>query len=168
MKSWRLLLGMGLAGVAWVLLLGYLVTRGRPLPWFMLSYNMPITMAFSGLVVHDALAMYAAGGRRGLTLYGPIGAVWCLGGVLLFLRLVTKSIDVSGHMSWAILMATQSWVEDLPTWFRAVMVLIGVHVLLLKLFVLGGHSGQNGVMAGGVLAGLLWMATRMGKRHLER
>jgi hypothetical protein len=63
-------------------------------------------------------------------------------------------------MSWAILMGVQCVVERLPPWFTAFVWLVAVHVLLLKLFVLGGQSGQNGVLAGSVLGGTLWAATR--------
>jgi hypothetical protein len=67
---------------------------------------------------------------------------------------------VSGHMTWAILMGVQCLVERLPLWFTAFVWLIGLHVLFLKLFVLGGYSGQNGVLAGGALGATLWLTTR--------
>ena len=100
------------------------------------------------------------GTRAAIRRYGPIGTVWLAGGLLLFLRLVTKSIDVSGHMSWAILMGAQCSIERLPGWFTLFVSAVGIHVLLLKLLVLGGNSGQYGVLAGCGLAAMLWAATR--------
>jgi hypothetical protein len=63
-------------------------------------------------------------------------------------------------MSWAILMGVQCLVERLPLWFTSFVWLMAVQVLLLKLFVLGGQSGQNGLLVGGVLGATLWLSTR--------
>ena len=159
-KGTRLLVGIALAAIAWVLLLAVSLVRERPVSWFSVSYNLPITLAFAGLVSHGVLSAMALGRQRAISAYGPIALAWFGGGVLLFLRLVTKSIDVSGHMSWAILMGVQCLVERLPFWFTCFVWLIALHVLLLKLFVLGGQSGQNGLLAGGVLGATLWLGTR--------
>ena len=159
-KTARLLVGVSLGAVAWALLLTVSLVRGRPVPWFSISYNVPITLAFAGLASHVVLSAAALGGQRAKSAYGPIALVWCGGAVLLFLRLVTKSIDVSGHMSWAILMGVQCLVERLPAWFTSFVWLIAIHVLLLKLLVLGGQSGQYGLLAGAVLGVTLWLVTR--------
>ena len=146
--------------VAWALLLSVSYIRARPVPWFSISYNLPITLAFAGLVTHVVLSAVALGRPRAISAYGPIALVWCGGAVLLFLRLVTKSIDVSGHMTWAILMGVHCLVERLPAWFTSFVWLIAIQVLLLKLLVLGGQSGQYGLLAGGVLGVTLWFVTR--------
>jgi hypothetical protein len=159
-QSSRLLVGILLAAVAWVLLLSASLVRERAVPWFSISYNCPITLAFAGLLSNMLLSAMALGRERAISAYGPIALVWCGGAVLLFLRLVTKSIDVSGHMSWAILMGVQCLVERLPRWFTSFVWLMAVHVFLLKLFVLGGQSGQNGLLVGGVLGATLWLSTR--------
>lgn len=159
-KTTRLFVGVGLAGCAWLVFIAVSDAKGRSLPWFSVSYNLPITLAFSGLAAHSVLTALALPRESATKAYGPIALVWCAGGVLLFLRLVTKSIDVSGHMSWAILMAVQCAVERLPMWFTAFVWLVAAHVLFLKVFVLGGQSGQYGVLAGGVLGASLWVATR--------
>jgi hypothetical protein len=156
----RLGVGMACAALAWLCLLATLVAWGREVPWFTVSYNVPITVAFAALVSHMAMSAYGLDTRAAIRRYGPIGTVWLAGGLLLFLRLVTKSIDVSGHMSWAILMGAQCFIERLPGWFTLFVTAVGVHVLLLKLLVLGGNSGQYGVLAGCGLAAMLWAATR--------
>ena len=159
-KGARLLVGITLAAAAWALLLALSHARARRVPWFTISYNLPITLAFAGLVSHGVLSAIRLGKQRAISAYGPIALVWCAGAVLLFLRLVTKSIDVSGHMSWAILMGVQCLVERLPFWFTCSVWVMALHVLFLKLFVLGGQSGQNGLLAGGVLGATLWLGTR--------
>ena len=158
-KSSGLLLGASICAGAWCLLLIASYAQGRAIPWFSVSYNLPISLVFAALCAHMALSAIALGRREAIAAYGPIALVWCAGAALLFLRLVTKSIDVSGHMSWAMLMGVQCFVERLPG-FTAFVWLIAAHVLFLKLFVPGGHSGQYGLLAGGILGATLWLATR--------
>ena len=76
---------------------------------------------------------------------------WLIGAGLLFLRLIAKSIDVSGHMTWAILMGVQCLAHGAPRWFTVLAWCVVLQVLLLKLCVLGGHSGAWGLLAGGTL-----------------
>jgi hypothetical protein len=159
-KSARLVAGIAIAGVAWTLLAVISQARGHPIPWSSVSYNLPITVAFAGLLTHMLLSAAALGRSQALRAYGPIAVVWVAGGILLFLRLVTRSIDVSGHMSWALLMGVQCLIERLPAWFAGFVWLTAAEILLLKLFVLGGQSGQNGLLAGGLLAATLWLGTR--------
>ena len=159
-KSSGLLLGAAICAGAWCLLLIASHARGRAIPWFSVSYNLPISLAFAALCAHMAVSALALGRRRAIAAYGPIALVWCAGAALLFMRLVTKSIDVSGHMSWAMLMGVQCFVERLPRWFTAFVWLIAAHVLFLKLFVLGGYSGQYGLLAGAILGATLWFSTR--------
>ena len=159
-KSSGLLVGAAICACAWCLLLMASLARGHAIPWFSVSYNLPISIAFAALGTHMALSAIALGRRQAIAAYGPIALVWCAGAALLFMRLVTKSIDVSGHMSWAMLMGVQCFVERLPLWFTALVWLIAAHVLFLKIFVLGGHSGQYGLLAGGILGATLWLSTR--------
>jgi hypothetical protein len=159
-KSSGLLLGAAICASAWCLLLIASHARGHAISWFSVSYNLPISLAFAALCAHMALSALTLGRREAIAAYGPIALVWCAGAALLFMRLVTKSIDVSGHMSWAILMGVQCFVERLPRWFTAFVWLIAAHVPFLKLFVLGGYSGQYGLLAGGILGATLWLGTR--------
>jgi hypothetical protein len=170
-KNSGLLVGAGIGLCAWSLLLTAALARGRAIPWFSISYNLPITLAFASLCSHMAQRAIALGRREAITAYGPIALVWLAGAILLFMRLVTKSIDVSGHMSWALLMGVQCFVERLPIWFTGFVWLIAAHVLFLKIFVLGGYSGQYGLLAGGVLGATLWLSTRhywAGRSHGSR
>jgi hypothetical protein len=89
----RLIVGMTIAALAWGVLLTAGYVRGHPVPWFSVGYNLPVTVAFAGLSTHIALSSIALGPRQAIAAYGPIALVWCAGGALLFLRLVTKSID---------------------------------------------------------------------------
>jgi hypothetical protein len=151
---------MALVLVAWVAVLAMAAVRGRSVPWFSIGYNLPITLAFGAFATNLVVVAFTLGGRRFLSLHGPVILVWSLGAMVLFLRLVTKSIDVSGHMAWAVLMSVQCVVENMPRWFTAFVWCIAVQILLLKAFVLGGRSGAWGLLAGVVLsvvlAGAVW------------
>jgi len=142
-KSSGLFLGAAICAGAWCVLLIASNARGQAIPWFSVSYNVPISVAFAALCAHLALSAIALGPRRAIAAYAPIALVWTAGAALLFMRLVTKSIDVSGHMSWAILMGVQCFVERLPLWFTTFVWLIAAHVLFLKLFVLGGTAAST-------------------------
>jgi hypothetical protein len=146
---------MAFVAVAWVALLAAAALRGRYVPAFSVSYNLPISLAFGALALDLAVRSAEMGPKRGLQAHGPVLVVWAAGGVLLLLRLVAKSIEVSGHMSWAILMGVHCVVEGAPRWFTVFAWCIVLQVLWLKLFVLGGQSGTWGVLAGTALGGLL-------------
>ena len=70
--------------------------------------------------------------------------------------MVTHSTDVSGHMTWAVLLAVQCLLQGLPPWFTACVWGIAVQVRAMKLLVLGGTGGQKGLIVGAALAALLW------------
>jgi hypothetical protein len=159
-NSASLIAGIALAGVAWLGLLLFLVFRRGQFPWFSIAYNAPITLVFAGLVMHIEWTGIRLGWSQFARSHSPLGIVWLIGTAILFLRLVTKSIDVSGHMVWAIMMGVQCIVQRLPLWFTAAVWAVFLQVLLLKLFVLGGHSGQKGVAVGAVLGVAVWLATR--------
>ena len=158
--------GIGLAVFAWVVLVTVLIFRHRPIPWFSLAYNIPITLLFAGLVLHLVWVGIRLGWTRFIAAFAPLGVVWVVGAVLLFLRLGMKSIDVSGHMAWSLMMGVQCVVQRLPVWFTAAVWAVAVQVLLLKLLVLGGHSGQKGIAVGALLGGAVWIATR-GRKDVE-
>jgi hypothetical protein len=155
-----LIAGLWLAVVGWLGLLGLLILRHRPIPWFSLAYNIPITLVFAGLLLHLAYSALRLGWTRFVGAYAPLGVVWLAGAVLLLLRLGPKSIDVSGHMAWALLMGVQCIVQRLPVWFTAAVWAVATQVLLLKVLVLGGQSGQRGLVVGALLGGAVWLAAR--------
>ena len=165
-KNAGLLGGIGLAAVAWVVLVAVLILLHRPIPWFSLAYNIPITLLFAGLVLHLVWVGIRLGWTRFVTAFAPLGVVWVAGAVLLFLRLGMKSVDVSGHMAWSLMMGVQCIVQRLPAWFSAAVWAVALQVLLLKLLLLGGHSGQKGIVVGVLLGGAVWIATR-GRKDVE-
>jgi hypothetical protein len=155
-----LVVGMALGAGAWVVLLLVATARGRTIAPFSLAYNVPITLAF-GALAFDILVRVATLGRaRFIREHAGLAAAWAIGAVVLALRLFAKSIDVSGHMSWSLLMGVQCVVESAPRWFTVFVSAIVIEVVFLKAFVLGGHSGVWGALAGLVLGGILIIDVR--------
>jgi hypothetical protein len=159
-NSTGLAAGIALASVAWLGMAILLLFRQGPFPWFLIAYNVPITLVFAGLVVQMVWTGTRLERSQIISSYAPLGMVWLIGGAVLFFRLVTKSIDVSGHMVWSVMMGVQCIVQRLPFWFTVAAWAVVLQVLLLKLFVIGGHSGQKGIVVGVLLGVAVWLAAR--------
>lgn len=132
--------------------------HGRSIAGWPLLWNLPISSVFLVMTWQTLIAATVLRGafvRR----FRAILVAWGIGFALLALRLGAQAIDVSGHMTWAILLGTQSVVLRLPAWFTALIWLVALQVLLLKLTVLGGESGYKGLLAGGMLAALVVLGT---------
>ena len=82
--------GIGLAAVAWVVLVTVLILQHRPIPWFSLAYNIPITLLFAGLVLHLVWVGIRLGWTRFVTAFAPLGVVWVVGVRVSFLTLNFK------------------------------------------------------------------------------
>jgi hypothetical protein len=150
-----LVLGMALVAAAWVVLLLAAVARGRGIPPFSLAYNVPITLAFGALALDIIVRIVGLGWARFAREHAALAIVWAIGAVVLALRLVAKSIDVSGHMAWSLLMGVQCIVECAPRWFTLFVWAVVAQILLLNAFVLGGQSGLWGALTGLALGGIL-------------
>jgi hypothetical protein len=86
--------------------------------------------------------------------------VWAVGLGVLYLRLVSKSLEVSGHLTWLPLLTVQAWLLGLPMWIG----LLGLAALgsaaYLKFAVFQGPSGGPGLVVGLVLSTVLALAAR--------
>ena len=152
--------GAFLGVLAWLALLVLLLMRERPPSAFSVFYNLPISVTFSALAAHLVASLVRAPASYAREHY-PLLIAWGLGGVLLFLRLVVKTTEVSGHATWSILMAAQAEAYQLPVVFRCIAWAVVLQVLLLKWLVLGGSSGLLGLAAGSALGCGLWLARRI-------
>jgi hypothetical protein len=161
-----LILGVALAALAWLALIAAFSLGDRAIPWPSVIYNFPITVVFTGLVSHMAHAALLLGPNRFLRAYTPLGIVWFLGAILLYLRLVMKSVDISGHMSWSVLMGAQCLIQRLPLWFTLAAWAVVLQVLHVKFVVYGGYNGHKGLAAGIGLAILVWLAA-LGRADLR-
>jgi len=151
--------GALVAVASWAGLLGLLVVRGRTPSAFSVFYNLPISVVFAALAAILVSSLVRAPVSYAREHY-PLLVAWGLGGVLLFLRLVAKATDVSGHATWSVLMAAHAEAYQLPAAFRWLAWGVVLQVLLLKWLVLGGSSGVLGLAAGSTLGCGLWLARR--------
>jgi len=148
--------GTGLS-LAWI---GARLLHGKAIPWFGVFYNVPILLAFLTLGAEILFSAWRLPRVAFLTRYRAILAVWAVGAALLYLRLVTRSIDVSGHAAWSVLMLAHAAALEAPVWLLAGLLVVLAQVIALKWLVLGGDSGAYGLLAGLLLALGLWLLRR--------
>jgi hypothetical protein len=162
MKDTSLALVIG--GVSWLVCigayLGALVLRSRLDVPTVLLYNAPIAFVFLVLFAHLAVQAY----RLGLTTFVRLRhwtlLIWLAGGVVLYLRLVAKNLEVSGHMAWLPLLTVQSVLSGFPMWFSIVAGFATITALYMKMALFRGPSGVPGTVVGLILACALVVAAR--------
>ena len=144
-----------------------LITGGRNDVLRALLYNGPIAFVF--LVLLSELVVIAR--HRTVTSFIRSHAItllaWSLAATLLALRLGPTGLEISGHMTWAPLLAADAWIRGFPAWFVSIAMLGGFAAAYLKFAVFGGPSGGPGLVAGGVLAALLVLGSA-GERRRRR
>lgn len=126
----------------------------------MLAYNLPITWLFCIMGAELLLATR----KEGLKLW-PFGVIWFAGLVLLYFRLIAKTLDVSGHMTWLSIMVVHSLLRRFPKWFTVVVVCFYIEAAVLNFGLFGSKSSAPAGMAVGavmalLLAGLSFSAKR--------
>src|SRR5262249_49602750 len=88
-----------------------LLIRGRADALTAIAYNGPIAFIFLTLVLDLVLRARRLGLPAFLRAHGTTLVVWLLGAAVLYLRLVSKSIEVSGHIAWLPLLTVQAWLH---------------------------------------------------------
>lgn len=130
-----------------------------------LWYNVPITTIFiiTGLELVFSTADHWRRGQFHENF--NYWLIWTLGFCQLYLRLITESINVSGHMTWLTLLVTQAILRKFPKWFIAVVVLAWLDAAYFNFYLfVSSSSGINGVVLGMVLSGLLILLERVFKK----
>jgi hypothetical protein len=152
-------------GTAWLVgIVAYaasLMAKERLDALLALLYNAPVAFLFLVLLTHMGVRAAHLGFTRFVRVFGGTLALWAVGAVILYLRLVAKTIEVSGHMVWLPLLTVQTWLQGFPSWVVILGVLSTVGALYLKLAVFQGPSGVPGLVAGALLAGTLLLCTRL-------
>ena len=154
------LLGVASALIIWAAYVATLLRHGRRDLAMALAWNGPISLVFLVLAWDAVLGAFVLPFRAFLRTYGAVMLVWSVGFLLLYLRLVLKSVDISGHMAWCVVMLTQTIVLGMPRWFTVVAALVLFEVAYFKFAILGGPSGTSGLVVGLGLATLLAVLSR--------
>jgi hypothetical protein len=164
----RTRLSLAFGGAAWLLVMAAyafgLITQGQENVAIGLAYNAPIALLFLVLAAEIAIYFLAHGVRRTLADRGLMLALWVFGCLILFLRLVTPKIEVSGHMTWLPLLSAQSFVLRFPAWLTVLGLAATMFAAWLKFAVFRGPSGGPGLLIGIGLALLLMIVSRRGSR----
>lgn len=138
-----------------------LIVRGRADALTAMAYNGPIAFIFLTLVFDLLLRAWRLGVPAFFRAHRTTLTLWALGVAVLDLRLVSKSIEVSGHMAWLPLLTVQAWLHGLPRWFLVFSLLSTGVAFYLKLAVFRGPSGIPGAVVGAILALALLSVDRM-------
>jgi len=167
----RTRLSLAFGGAVWILVMtAYaigLTRQGREHLAIGLAYNAPIALLF--LVLATELAIYSLvhDVRRTFADRGLMLTLWLVGFLILFLRLVTPGIEVSGHMTWLPLLSAQSFVLRFPPWLTALGLAGTLFAAWLKFAVFRGPSGGPGILVGMSLALLLLIVSQRARRVIE-
>ena len=141
-----------------------LAASGRQDAGLALAYNLPVFFLFLVVASAFAIRLGRLGPRRFVQSHFPALAVWSIGLVVLYLRLVAKTVEISGHLAWLPLLTVQTWVLGLPSWVGAVGVAATLSAAYLKFAVFQGPSGAPGLAIGLLLAGALALTTPASRR----
>lgn len=125
-----------------------------------MAYNGPIAFIFLTLAFDLLLRAWRLGVPAFLCAHRTTLILWALAAAVLYLRLVGKSIEVSGHIAWLPLLTVQAWLHGLPRWFLVFSILSTGVAFYLKLAVFRGPSGIPGAVVGSILAVALLSASR--------
>jgi len=137
-----------------------LMTKGRAGAATSFLYNAPVAFLFSVLCVYLLLQV----GRLGVfdfgRSYGGTVLVWFAGLCVLYLRLVSRSLEVSGHLAWLPMLTLQAWLLGFPIWLVATGGGATLLAAYMKFAVFRGPSGVPGLITGALLAGSLFLLQR--------
>ena len=162
MTEKRLALVVGTA--AWIGVAGLytagLLAKGRTDVVRGLLYNLPIAFLFLVLAAQLLIRAVRLGPSHFVKSHAGILIVWALGGLVLYLRLISKSLEVSGHLAWLPVLTAQAWTLGLPAWLIGIGAAATLSAAYLKFVVFQGPSGGPGLIVGLLLATALVVSSR--------
>ena len=128
------------------------------------SYNVPITTILAVYALELFFSTFTPPIREKIVNNASYLIIWGIGFFQLYLRLVSKSIDMSGHMTWAGLMIAHSFLREFPWWMHLLAVGVWLHAAYFNFILWENTSGENGTILGIILAILLVVAQRVSIR----
>ena len=142
--------GLGWAALM-VLCASALVLKGRGDVGRALLYNAPIAFLFLVILASLAIRAIRLGPSACLRAHVWAIVIWAAGFIVLYLRLVSKTLEVSGHLAWLPLLTAQAWMLGFPAWVVGVGIAATASTAYLKFAVFQGPSGGPGILVGLVL-----------------
>ena len=127
-----------------------------------LWYNIPISFVFIILLCDLLFDSVKRPVLNSLTSNWPYFLVWIAGFLQLYFRLVEKSINVSGHMTWLTLLFAHSIFRSLPVTFVLFVAAVWLHAAYFNFFLFtSASSGLNGTLFGIFLSFVLFLFLRI-------
>jgi hypothetical protein len=118
-----------------------------------LLYNVPISFPFFVLCWEMLFSFRHRSFVEGIKNNAAYLLVWIVGAVILYLRLVTETIQVSGHMTWLMIMPVWSALRKLPLGFTLFIIIIAIQAGYFNFVLFPSiKSGLWGVVFGAVLS----------------
>lgn len=165
------LIGLFLTGAFWMI--WWMVdlryhTSGWNASTLGLWYNIPISILFAILGLELLVSILPPIKAR-LLAQLPFIFIWLIGFAQLYLRLIERNINISGHLTWLTMMLAHSLIRRIPPWFIALIVLIWVKCLYFYFNVMASpHDGIMGILFGSFLSLLLWRLNRITQNKLTK
>jgi hypothetical protein len=114
-----------------------------------LLYNIPISFAFFVLCWDMLLSFLHVSFLEGLKSNMPYLVVWTVGLGVLYFRLFAGTVNISGHMTWLIVMPVHGYLRKLPTCFILMILLITIKAAYFNFILFASsESGIYGVCSG--------------------
>ena len=134
-----------------------------------LLYNVPISFPFFVLCWDMIFSFRHVTFLEGLRKNTAYVVIWIVGLIVLYLRLVTRTSNISGHMTWLMVMPVHSYLRKFPISFILLIFLITVQAGYFNFALFpSGRSGLCGVCFGFLLSCLLivlnhWITKKPGR-----
>jgi hypothetical protein len=165
-------MALAIGGLTWggvmVLYASALLLKGRPIG-NALAYNAPVALLFLVMSAWLAIRAYRLGVAAFVRSNAWLSGIWAFGFLILYLRLVSKNLEVSGHLAWLPFLTAQAWMLGFPLWLVGVGIAATLSAAYLKFAVFQGSSGGPGLLVGLVLMiAMLVMGRREGRAAVEQ
>jgi hypothetical protein len=121
-----------------------------------LLYNIPVSFAFFVLCWDILQSFRHVGFLDGLRNNMPYLVVWTVGLSVLYIRLFAETVNISGHLTWLMVMPVHAYLRKLPTGFILLILLITIKSAYFNFILFNSsESGIYGVCAGLCLSCIL-------------
>ncbi len=131
-----------------------------------LVYNIPIFIVFT-LVMWELLTSLKWD-RKVLLGISPYLIIWVLIFILLYFRVIQKSIPISGHITSLTLMISQGVLRKYPTWLMGIVALVFLEAIYFNFWLFpSAKTGIYGLVTGSTLAFILVIMNHHIEKHFE-
>ncbi|GMT48630.1 MAG: hypothetical protein IEMM0008_0169 [bacterium] len=131
-----------------------------------LLYNIPIFIVF--FIVMWELLIPIKWDRKVILKISPYLAIWTFILILLYFRVVQKSIPISGHITSLTLMIGQGIMRKYPTWLMSLVIFVFFEAVYFNFWLFpSAKGGIYGLITGSALAFILFIMNHRIEKYFE-